>query len=69
MGTTKILENWTLWASLGAAPNQQRWAELKLCLTALHLTVKGVAPSDPLVREVAYGPTGAVYHCISTTVS
>ena len=64
--TTKILENWTLWASSGAAPNQQRRAELKLCLTALHFTVEGVAPSDPLGREVAYGPTG---RCISTTVS
>ena len=61
MGTTKILENWSLWASLGAAPNQQRRAELKLRLTALHFTVEGVAPSDPLGREVAYGPTGAVY--------
>ncbi len=61
MGTVKILENWTLWASPGAAPNQQRQAELKLRLTALRLTVEGVAPSDPLGREVAYGPTGTVY--------
>jgi hypothetical protein len=61
MGTVKILDNWTLWASSGAAPNQQRRAELKLRLTALRLTVEGVAPSDPLDREVAYGPTGAVY--------
>ena len=30
MGTTKILENWTLWVSSGAAPNQQKRAELKL---------------------------------------
>jgi hypothetical protein len=51
----------SLWASSGAAPNQQRRAELKLRLTALRLTVEGVAPSDPLGREVAYGPTGAVY--------
>ncbi len=63
MGTVKILENWTVWASSGAAPNQQRRAELKLRLTALCPTVEGVAPSDPLGREVAssYGPQGAVY--------
>ncbi len=61
MGTVKILEKWTLWASSGAAPNQQRRAELKLRLTALRFTVEGVAPSDRLGREVAYGPTGAVY--------
>ena len=61
MGTVKILDNWTLWTSSGAEPNRQRRAELKLSLTALHLTVEGVAPSDLLGREVAYGPTGAVY--------
>jgi hypothetical protein len=61
MGTVKILENWTLWASSGAAPNQQRQAELKLRLTSLRLTLEGVAPSDPLGREVAYSPMGAVY--------
>ncbi len=66
MGTVKILENWTLWASSGAAPNQQR-AELKLRLTALRLTVEGVAPSDPL--GMAYGPTGVVYQYDSILVA
>ena len=61
LGTTKTTEDWTLWASSGAAPSQQSRAELKLRLTALHLTTGGVTPSDPLGREVAYGPTGAAY--------
>jgi hypothetical protein len=47
----KTGESWTLWASSSVGTGQQRQAELKLCLSHLHLTEDGVDPSDCSGRD------------------
>ena len=69
MSTVQTAEAWTLWASSGLVESRQKRAELIQRLTDLRLTVDGVDPSDPLSREVAYGPSGAVYQNDGITVT
>jgi ribonuclease HI len=61
VSTVQTAEAWTLWASSGVVESRQKRAELIQRLAGLRLTVEGVDPSDPLGREAAYGPSGAVY--------
>ena len=69
--TCKTKENWTLWASSGAAGSAQKRAELKSRLDSMRLTEDGVMSldlDDPSAREAALGPAGAAYRHKGVTV-
>jgi len=62
--STKTREDWTLWASAGAAASAPLRADLKHRLDGIRLTADGVVPLDlscPSAREAALGPAGQAY--------
>ena len=68
---TKTREDWTLWASLGAAASAPPHADLKRRLDSIRLTEDGVVPLDlscPSAREAALGPAGPAYQHQGITV-
>ena len=69
--STKTKEDWTLWASAGAAASAQLRAELKQRLDGICLTADGVVPlalDGPSAREATLGPAGNAYHHPGVTV-
>ena len=65
------MENWTLWASSGAAGSAQMRVELKLPLDSLLLTegwVMSLYLDDPSGREAVLYPAGAAYRHKDVTV-